>query len=273
MTVLDICRVLKKHRYLVFLSVAFTVAVAALVSFLMPEVYEAKAVILPVESRQPGTAGMKAVAAQLGVGPSDNSKESEIVNLLKSNILREQIIRRHNLLRVFFTERRLEGMTENERIWEGIRHLDDSLSVSLDRKYGSIQLRMQDRDPEVAAGVLSYALTELTEHMSNESRRVAETNRRYLEGLIGQTSDPLIKAKVYSLIAEQIETAMMAEVKENFAFKVIDPPKAPVRNVKPRKAMNIAFSFVLSSFMAVAAAFLKEHVEKARALSAGGESL
>jgi uncharacterized protein involved in exopolysaccharide biosynthesis len=272
MTLVDVCRILKKHRYLVFLMVGFTVAVAAAVSFVMPKVYEARAVILPVESQQPGMAGMKAAAAQLGVGPSDNSKESEIVNLLKSNILREQIIRRHDLLPVFFTTGRLEGMTKQERIWEGIRHLDDSLSVKPDSEYGSIELAMQDGDPEVAAEVLGYALAELTDHMSDESRRVAETNRRYLEGLIGETSDPIIRARIYSLIAEQIETAMMAEVKENFAFKVIDPPKAPVRSIKPRKLMNIAVAFVLSSFLAVVAAFVKEHIEKAKAFSEEGES-
>jgi uncharacterized protein involved in exopolysaccharide biosynthesis len=248
------------------------VLVAAAASFIMPEVYEARAVILPIESQQPGMAGMKAVAAQLGVSAPDNSKESEIVNLLRSNILMEKIIRRHDLLPVFFTRGHLAGMTEDEKIWEGIGHLEDSLSVRPDSQYGSILLSMEDRDPEVAARVLGYALAELTEHMSNESRRVAETNRRYLEALIEETSDPLIRAKIYSLVAEQIEAAMMAEVKENFAFKVIDPPKAPVRNVRPRRLMNVVVSFLLSSFLAVVAAFIKGYMDRAKAVSQEAES-
>jgi uncharacterized protein involved in exopolysaccharide biosynthesis len=57
---------------------------------------------------------------------------------------------------------------------------------------------------------------------------------------------------------------MMAEVKENFAFKVIDPPMVPDKKAKPKRTQMILLSFVVSVFMAVFLAFLMEYHEKAK---------
>jgi len=68
----------------------------------------------------------------------------------------------------------------------------------------------------MASKIVEYYLATLTNYMSSETKRVANTNRKYLEEQLVNTSDPFIKQKIYNLIAQQIETAMMAEVKENF---------------------------------------------------------
>jgi uncharacterized protein involved in exopolysaccharide biosynthesis len=270
-TLIESFQILRKHRYLIILIVSIAVAVAAAVSFFLPKVYEARAVIQPVKKRDQGMGNMRAVAAQFGIPTQESSNESEIVNLLRSNILREKTIKKYDLLPMFFDREDLEGMDENERTWEGIRHLEGALRITPSRRDDAIVLSMRDEDPETAAKVLNFALAELIEHMSSESRRVAETNRRYLESLIDKTTDPFIKANIYTLIAEQIEVAMMAEVKENFAFKVIDPPRVPDRAVRPRKTANIAFSFVASSFLGIVAAFFKEYIDKTRADTGGLE--
>src|SRR5512145_378513 len=99
--------------------------------------------------------------------------------------------------------------------------------------------------------VVTYTLIELTDHMSNEARRVADTNKQYLESQIDKTADPFIKTKIYTLIAQQIETAMMAEVKENFAFKILDPPRIPDKKIKPKRAQMVIIAFLFSLFLSV----------------------
>jgi len=102
----------------------------------------------------------------------------------------------------------------------------------------------------------------LTDHMSSEARRVATINQKYLEEQLGKTADPFIKQKIYNLIAQQLETSMMAEVKENFAFKVIDPPKVPDKKIKPKRTQMVLLSFVVFIFMGVFLAFFMEYLEK-----------
>ena len=68
---------------------------------------------------------------------------------------------------------------------------------------------------------------------------------------MGSTADPFIKQKTYNMIAQQIETGMMAEVKENFAFKMIDPPLAPDKTIRPKRGLIVILSMVMSLFLGI----------------------
>ena len=54
---------------------------------------------------------------------------------------------------------------------------------------------------------------------------------------------------------------MMAEVKQNFAFRVLDPPKVPDMHIKPKILKNIILSFALSLIVGIFAAFFIEYIE------------
>jgi uncharacterized protein involved in exopolysaccharide biosynthesis len=255
---LDYVRVIVRNKMLICAIIGIVVIATIIVSFVMTTVYEAKAVIAPA-TKSSDSSGASILAAQFGISAPASSSMSEIVNLLKSNVLKEEVIKKHNLLPVFFQEKSLRGKSEGQKIWKGIRYLQEALKVSPNQKDNSIQVSMQFRDPKIAADIVNYTLLELTDHMSNEARRVADTNKKYLESQIEKTADPFIKTKIYSLIAQQIETAMMAEVKENFAFKILDPPRVPDMKTKPKRTQMATIAFVISLFLGVFIAFGKEY--------------
>ena len=147
-------------------------------------------------------------------------------------------------------------------MWDALRTLDGILKVTNNVKENTIVISAEFRDPEIAARIVEYALKTLTDYMSSEAKRVAATNRVYLEQQLATTLDPLIKQKTYNLIAEQIELAMMSEVKENFAFKVIDPPLAPDKKTKPKRSQMVVLSFVAALFIGIFMAFFLEFLEK-----------
>ncbi|HEB75283.1 MAG TPA: hypothetical protein ENJ04_02915 [Nitrospirae bacterium] len=230
------------------------------------------------------------------------ASSSEIVALLNSTILRRKIIEKYNLLPVIFYEQwdeekndwkkedsfnpfRLVGdlvgyvsrllrpdesapAGEEEEgvpsVWDGLRALDNMVRINDNIDRNTIEVSVEFHDPKEAAAIAGYFLTTLNSHMSEEAKRVAETNRKYLEEQLERTADPFIKQKIYSLIARQIETSMMAEVKENFAFKVLDPPTVPDRKIKPKRSLMVIISFILSVFAGVFIAFFLENIERAR---------
>ncbi len=272
-TLLDFLNVIKKHRKLIVTLVLVSVIVTGITSLLLTRIYRAEAVIMPALQKE-DSGGMGTIAAQFGLSSQRASNAAEVVSLLKSNILMERVIKSHNLVPVFFRDR-LKDNTEDEKIWQGIRYLKERIfRVKNNQKEGVIELSIEFKEPRKAADILNAILTELTEHMSSEARRVAETNKTYLESLIDKNPDPLIRQNIYSLIARQIETSMMAEVKENFAFKIIDPPKVPDRKVKPRILLNIMLSFAVSIFAGLFIAFFRDYWEnvKQRKEMSGGKS-
>ncbi len=265
---LDYLKVIQKHKKLIIIIIAIAVAVSVVTALLTAPVYEAKAVIAPA-SQQKEISPMAGLASRFGIAAPVSASVTEIVNLLNSNILREMIIKRHKLLDVFFEKGSLNKKSENEKVWAGLRFFHGAMKVNFKQKDNIIELSMQFKDPQMAADILNYTLTELNNHMSSESKRVADTNKKYLESLLNDTADPFIKNKIYNIIAQQIEQSMMAEVKENFAFKIIDPPKVPDKRIKPQRRRMVMTAFVTSLFAGIFAAFLKEYVDKIRSEKSG----
>ena len=305
---LDYWRVIWKRRKLIGYIVLATVLLTVIVSLCMTNIYRAETVIMPVSAKGGGGGGgggLAALTSQFGGLPGiampGSSSATEIVSLLKSNILGEKVIAQHNLLPVLFEDnwdakkqrwkaseggfslnlnplswfssllalvrpapppsiaKKQPGIPDT---WDGLRALDGIVQVKSNIKEGTITITADYRDPDLAAKFVEYYMISLTDHMSSEAKRVATTNRVYLEQQLGTTMDPFIKQKTYNLIAEQIETAMMAEVKENFAFKVIDPPLAPDKKLKPKRAQMVMLSFVVALFIGIFVAFFLEYLEK-----------
>ncbi len=306
---LDLWRVIWKRKILISLLVLTSVFATALYSLYMKDIYSSTVVITPISSKEGGGGGLSALAQQFGGLPGislpGSSSSSEIVNLLKSNILREKVIERYNLLPVLFYEKWDEGKkdwkkgeksgfslnpfmsiqkvvaaikpkTQNSKlktqdqndgsptVWDGLRMLNGMVKVNSNAKDNTITVSVDFHDPERAARIVEYFLTTLTDHMSGEAKRVASTNRRHLEEQLGATADPLIRQKIYNLIAQQIETSMMSEVKENFAFKVIDPPKVPDKKIRPKRSQMVMLSFATALFAGVFLSFFLEYVKKVK---------
>lgn len=260
---LDLVKVILKHKKLIIKVVVAAVLLTAIVSLVMTKTYESRAVITPVQLQE--DRGMSAVAAQFGIATPQSSNVSELVSLLKSNVLMQRIMEKHDLYRVFFRESELKEMGEIEKTWEGIRMLqEDVLKVTENKRENTITVAAHYKDQMIAQKVAAAAITELTEHVTGEAKRVAETNRAYLESQIDRTSDPYIKTNIYGLIARQIQTAMLAEAKENYAFKVLDPPIVPDKKIKPKRVQMVIIAFVVALLIGVFLAFLTEYVEKNR---------
>lgn len=260
---LDYLKVILKHKRLIIAISAIAVAATIVISLTMTPVYESKTIVISA-AQQKELSPMVGLAAQFGIATPASSSVAEIVNLLNSNVLRERIIRGYNLLDVFFKKGSLDKKSENEKIWAGLRFLQGALKVNFKQKDNIIEISMQFKDPQIAADILNHTLIELTNYMSSEAKRVAETNKKYLESQLNDTADPFIKTKIYNLIAQQIEQSMMAEVKENFAFKVIDPPKVPDKRIKPKRRQMVMISFVTSLFAGIFLSFFVEYVQKMR---------
>lgn len=299
-SLVDYWRIILKRRKMIGTFVLAAVILTIIISLSMKNIYGAKAIITPIAPKDSGGSGIAASIMQQAGGLSaialpDLSSSAEIVTLLKSNILREKIITQYNLLPVLFSDqwdentknwkksswynplslmsslirlikpldkkgiKKIEGAPD---IWDGLRRLDDMVKVNNNVKDKTITILVEFDDPVSAANIAGYFLAALNDHMSGEAKRVALTNRKYLEEQLDQTADPFIKQKIYNLIAQQIETSMIAEVKENFAFKVIDPPKAPDRKLNPKRAQMVLLGMLTSLLIGAAIAVFLDYWER-----------
>ena len=158
------------------------------------------------------------------------------------------------------------GMGSAPTVWDGIRKLDSMLTINFDIKENTITVTSRHTDPRVAAKVVESMLAALMDHMSGEAKRIARINKKYLENQLYSTADPIIRQKIYNLIAQQIETSMMSEMKENFAFTMIDSPREPDRKVFPDRKKIVKIGSLISLFTGISFGFLVEYRGRRKSL-------
>lgn len=54
----------------------------------------------------------------------------------------------------------------------------------------------------------------------------------------GDTTDPVLRSEHYDLIAKQVRRKKMVLVKEDFAFRVLDPPAASDKAYRPKVLLD-----------------------------------
>ncbi|HOI73841.1 MAG TPA: Wzz/FepE/Etk N-terminal domain-containing protein [Syntrophales bacterium] len=300
---MDFWLIVRRRKRFISRFVLTVLILTAMSTLLMKDVYQATAVISPIAGKDTGGT-LSALAQQIGglTGASllgAPASANDIMNFLNSNILREKVIERNNLLPVLFPDEWdwkqnrwkkgwLDGISLNPLVyveraarmlqpgpvsqkqeksdgvpdmWDGLRKLDDMVTVKNNLDENSITIAVTGPNPDMAARIVEHFLTALNDHMSSEARRVVLVNRKYLEEQLDKTADPFIRQNIYNMIAQQIERSMTVEAKENFAFKVIDPPRAPDRKFKPQRMQIVLVSLFLSLFMAIAVVFVLENLE------------
>jgi len=242
------------------------------------------------------------LASLAGIAMPGAASSTELVSLLKSNILKKNIIERYDLLPVLFPKqwdeekktwkkknsgfslnplaliskiRPAQSATDKKEpgvpdMWDGIRALDKNVTINYNLKDDIITIAVHFRDPDMAARIANYYIITLNDYMSSEARRTANINKEYLEKQLRETNDNIIQQKIYNLIADKIETMMMTEVKEGFAFKVLDPPMTPDMKSKPQRAQMVVVAIIVSLFLGVFVVLFRDYLKKIKAKSAGG---
>ena len=245
------------------LGVIFGGTLLAVVYVLVvPKVYRAKAVLMPIEKT--GTprlpASLAFLGAELGLGGGTGASASQILALLESDRLRRILIERYDLIQVLFPE------TDNHSpdINDALESLRGIYSVSQDRKLGTITITADFRDPEKAAWLLEILISTLREILVDEQIELAEKTIALLERELEGTEDPLLKKKLYELMAQNIESMVNAKVSRNFIFKVIDPPQIPDKHYKPKRRLIVAVAGISSLFLGIFLAFFAEYVHNVR---------
>lgn len=266
-------RVIYRFRLVIILLASAAGLFSGAYSLFLTDVYRARVVISPIDRE--GAPGMALPGLLQGFGALSlagrpgSTAEAEILSLLKSNILRKKLIEGDSLLPVVLYDRWDGSSWRGGRapgIWDGIRALDRMTGIRSSSTEKTITISFEHPDPKAAAGVLERLLTVLNDHMSEEARNMADSNREFLETRLGSARDPLIRQKIYNLIAQQIESSMMAGAKENFAFKVIDPPMVPDMKAGPNRAKIVAASVMAAVFAGVVLALVLEYFRKAKEL-------
>ncbi len=259
-------------RATLFALFAGVVVLAAM--FLLPNQYQASAVIAPAGDEPKPNPALGALMS-FGISVGAPSKVEDLETLFRSNDLTVRVFRTHKLWQGLLGDRfdaasgtmrpgladRLFGREEKPKPpgdWDAIRAVNDRLRVAANKKAGTVVLFFESPSADGAAEMIRADLEEGKSRLQEEAFERANRNKKFIEEQIARTMDPLTRDRLYSLYGQEVEREMLARNREQFGFKIVDSPRVPDRKSRPHRARGAASAAIAFFFGYLGVAFLRE---------------
>lgn len=274
-------------------SVAFAVFILTsatlVIVLLLPPKFTAETSILPEleKNKLLGMAGMADLAALTGVDVGQAPVSKLYPMIIKSaRILKEVIYSKYatsqspdslNLIRFW----ELKGNTESERFELALKVLQSRMDVSFDNRLGTLILKVEMEQPNLAADVANRVTSELDMYTRTKRRTSVTLQREFIqqrmtevEGALKTAENALktfrennrrvsdspqllleqarherelqINSTIYIELKKQIEIAKIEEIKNIPIINVLDEARVPIRRSSPQRVFTVVLVFFVS---------------------------
>lgn len=267
-----------KGKWIIAASTFVFGTCAVIFSLALPNIYRSQALLVPAEYS--GGAGFSGVAGQFGglaalagvsLGGSETSKAELAVQVLKSRHFVNSFIQERDLHVPLMAVKKWDSKTNtlvldhniyDEQAGGWVRSegkmaptpqetytvfMENNLSIGKDKETGLYTLAVTHPSPYVAQQWVNWLIIDINEVM--RARTISETtqNLEYLNIQLQKTAVANMQTTLYRLIEEQTKSLMLAEVQEEFVFKVIDPPVVPESKDRPKRVFIGAIGALLGA--------------------------
>ncbi|MEM7420612.1 MAG: Wzz/FepE/Etk N-terminal domain-containing protein [Pseudomonadota bacterium] len=284
------------------LSVAIACFIAGIVgiaySLSIPNEYRSEVLLAPAEEANGG--GLSALAGQFGglaslagvdLAGGKSDKTTMALELLKSKSFIGEFVDKRNLKPLIMASNGwsrngnevkfdddIYDATSNSWVREVSsplkaepsllevhkKFVEDHLSVSKDKETGFVKIAVIHHSPFVARDITTNLIIDINDRMRALDIAEAEKSIGYLTDALEKTAVADMQKIFYQLIEKQQQTKMLANVREEYVFKVIDPAVVPEKKSGPKRAL-ICLLLVTSAFLiSCLVLIVRDQVKKSR---------
>jgi tyrosine-protein kinase Etk/Wzc len=231
-----------QRKFLLALFLVATISTGCLSLFVFPKIYQAKASLIPVESREGGLSSYLSMLGGIGLSlPAGKAAPSQtLVAILESRTLKEKVISRLDLLKIFSEKewdplrKEWKDPTKAPSLEDGVKALRGITRVSDERRTGLVTITVEWKDPALASEIANAHILELEGFINANALSVAKKKRLFLEAQVSKTKRELSEAeerfkdfqqeKRFVAMNEQAEAAIrgLAELKGMVAAKEVE---------------------------------------------------
>jgi uncharacterized protein involved in exopolysaccharide biosynthesis len=278
---MDLIKVVWKRKRLIIAIVILAGIGSVIGSLMLANIYRSEATIIPREVEKSGASaalsafgGLGGMAGSiLGIGNSGSLEKLEVV--LKSRMLSRKIYETHkfDILAALYPDtwdpegqKWLPDVEEPPTEQDVVKALSEMLTIKVPRDKRTLSVSFEHQDPAFAKKMVDLYLTALSEALRQETLQDATQNQKFLNAQLDQTSDVLLKEKIYALLAKEIEKETFARGQMPYSFQILDPPIVPDldKKIKPRRSQICILSVVVAGMLGLFLAFLMEYITKLR---------
>lgn len=286
LTFIELIRVLQTYKLLVASVTAVALVLAVLVAILSTPIYRAEVLIAPADETQTAAGGLSSLVSRFSsltgmsmlsrMGRRD--KVTEAVATLSSPTFTIEFIQEKNLLPVLFAnlwdaeneEWDVDAEEDIPTLEDGYYYFNENIREVVEEETGLISMSIEWKNPVIAAQWANELISRLNEKLRTKAIDEANKTIDYLNEEVEKTRIVELQQAIYFMIESQINTRTMANVRKEFAFKIVSPaiPPDADRYVRPNRPLIIAIGLfagivagVFLSFLVYAFKLIKVELE------------
>lgn len=132
-----------------------------------------------------------------------------------------------------------------------------NLSYELDEKSGFISLSITHVSPYVAHNTVELLIKHINETLRVKAIELSNKKINYLKKAAESADNSELRAGFLNMLVLEEKEKMLASVKSDFVFSVIDMPTIPTEKSGPRRALLVALFIVAGGFLGLFYAAIK----------------
>jgi hypothetical protein len=264
-----------RRRWLVLAIIGASLAAGAAFAFLAPPVYRVTAVLIPADTSADslgmramdslGSMGSLASLVGVNVGGAE-SQTTEAIAVLRSRRFTVDFLRDNNLLPRLFPDD-WDAVTGKWAVSDGEIPTDaraykvfdeDIRTITQDKKTGIVTLSVDWVDRDEAVTWARDLVNRVNEEMRARTIHESTASLERLEQQVAKTNVVAVQESLAKLIETQVRRKILATVRPDYAFRIIDPPATPDADDPqyPRQAIVLPIAILAGMAISLMVVFL-----------------
>jgi len=291
----ELCYVLWQGKWIIVSLTSFVSIIGVIYSLLLPNIYESRALLVPVNSSSSissalggyrGLAGLAGISLPSGGDGGNSVKAIQKIGSLsffENSILTNIYL--PDLMAVKSWKGKANILTYDESIYKAnsntwVRNYSypmqqipsaqesfaifkaEHLSLNEDENSGFITLSIKHQSPFVAKQWAELVVNEVNTFYRQKDKLESEKAVSYLNQQISMTSLSEIKQVIAELLQEETKKLTLIEANQFYVFDYIDPPAVMENKSQPKRSLICFISALLGGMLSIGLVLIKHYAFK-----------
>lgn len=269
----------------IIIGITFLFAVGSIVvALLLPNIYTAEAKLAPTQESQ--SSSLRALTGQFGglaslaginlpQGETDNAQIAQ--EIMQSRAFITGFVERRGVLVDLMAVKRWNrssGEVEYDpdiydvatetwvrdvnppkqtvpTPWEYVQEFRDIFRINEDAITGMVTIQISHKSPIIAKQWVDWIVEDINNVMRRRDIEEAQRSIRYIEDELENARLTTTQQVYASLLEQQTQTIMLANVRPEYVYQVIDPAVIPEEKSRPLRALIVIVSTMIGGFLSI----------------------
>ncbi|GEB69784.1 lipopolysaccharide biosynthesis protein [Pseudoalteromonas carrageenovora] len=288
----ELLSVIWRGKWIIAVITFLFVLLSVIFALKQPNLYRSEVLLAPAEAKSNG--GLSALAGQFGglaslagvnIGGQSTNKTQLALEVLKSRKFVASFIEKHNILPDLMAVESWdidkgvlydpEVYDSSSKKWlrdveapriakpsdqEAYKIFSDLILLKTNKETAMITLSIVHQSPLIAKQWVNWLVKDINKEMRDRDVVEAQKSADFLSKQLEDTKIADIRIILYKLIEEQAKTIMFASVRDEYAFKTIDPALVPEVRDSPKRTLIVILGFALGLVFSCMIVILKHYI-------------